>query len=273
LSGALAPGFPSRAEPGAPLNQNSRSLETAIRAGRCALIGLGACVSIVLALPSAASAEAPDLSGAVQLSDERTFTRWAHSEQRAPIRALPIPNSWPITSLRYATEDGFPKVYPLLRRWTDPEGRTWLEVRIPGRPNGRIGWVEASALGPEHLVDTRLIVNRRHLSAALYRSGRRIWRSRIGIGKRDTPTPAGRFWIRELIKAEDPSGLYGPWAFGTSAYSRLSDWPRGGVIGIHGTNEPDLIPGRPSHGCIRVPNRAIRRLARLMPIGTPVWIR
>ena len=53
----------------------------------------------------------------------------------------------------------------------------------------------------------------------------------------------------------------------------LSDWPGGGVIGIHGTNEPYLIPGRPSHGCIRVPNRAISRLYRLMPIGTPMRIR
>jgi lipoprotein-anchoring transpeptidase ErfK/SrfK len=44
------------------------------------------------------------------------------------------------------------------------------------------------------------------------------------------------------------------------------------VIGIHGTDQPWLIPGRPSHGCIRVPNPAIRRLARLMPIGTPVRI-
>jgi lipoprotein-anchoring transpeptidase ErfK/SrfK len=34
-----------------------------------------------------------------------------------------------------------------------------------------------------------------------------------------------------------------------------------------------LIPGRPSHGCVRVPNGPIRRLARLMPVGTPVEIR
>jgi lipoprotein-anchoring transpeptidase ErfK/SrfK len=52
----------------------------------------------------------------------------------------------------------------------------------------------------------------------------------------------------------------------------LSDWPGGGVIGIHGTNEPGLIPGHPSHGCVRVPNDAVRRLARLMPLGTPVRI-
>jgi lipoprotein-anchoring transpeptidase ErfK/SrfK len=43
-------------------------------------------------------------------------------------------------------------------------------------------------------------------------------------------------------------------------------------VGIHGTNQPGLIPGRPSHGCVRVPNRKILQLKQLMPVGTPVWI-
>jgi lipoprotein-anchoring transpeptidase ErfK/SrfK len=86
------------------------------------------------------------------------------------------------------------------------------------------------------------------------------------------PTPHGTFWVREKMRVTQPGTIYGPWAIGTSAYSVLTDWPGGGVVGIHGTNEPQLIPGRPSHGCVRVPNAAIRRLARLLPIGTPVRI-
>ncbi len=209
----------------------------------------------------------------MRLSDEETYTTWAHPEHGAPIRRLPTRTSRRIARLRYLTEDGFPEVYLVLRSITDQDERTWLQVRLPMRPNGRTGWVVDSALGPLHLVRTRLVVDRRHLRAALYHSGRRIWRSPIGVGKPSTPTPAGRFWIRERIKVPNPRGTYGPWAFGTSAYSRLSGWPGGGVIGIHGTNQPYLIPGRPSHGCIRIANRSIRRLARLMPIGTPVWIR
>ena len=77
------------------------------------------------------------------------------------------------------------------------------------------------------------------------------------------------YWIRELIRGD--FGAYGPWAFGTSAYSNLSDWPGGGVIGLHGTNQPQLIPGRPSHGCIRMPNAKVLKLRKLMPIGTPFW--
>jgi hypothetical protein len=222
---------------------------------------------------SAGAASGPRVPGSTRLSDELTTTRWAYSKRAAPIRRLPSPTARTIAHVRELTEDGFPEVYVVLRRWTSPYQRTWLNVRIPMRPNGQRGWVRAGALDRLNLARTRLVVDRGRMRAALYRSGRRIWRSRIGVGKADTPTPAGRFWIRERLAVQDPHGIYGPWAFGTSAYSVLSDWPGGGVIGIHGTNEPSLIPGRPSHGCIRVPNRQISRLARLMPIGTPVRIR
>jgi len=44
-------------------------------------------------------------------------------------------------------------------------------------------------------------------------------------------------------------------------------------VGIHGTNEPNLIPGRPSHGCIRMKNKDILHLNRLMKPGTPLLIK
>jgi hypothetical protein len=225
-----------------------------------------------LGLPAAASA-APQPAGSVQLSDGRTFAHWAHPEKRAFVRRRPSRKSRLMARLHFRTEDRFPEVYPVLRRFTDRKRRTWLRIRIPGRPNGRTGWVRDTALGPLNRVRTRLEVNRGSLRATLYRSGRRIWRSRIGVGTPSTPTPAGRFWIREKFRVRNSGGPFGPYAFGTGAYSVLSEWPGGGVIGIHGTNQPGLIPGRPSHGCIRLPNPAIRRLARLMPVGTPIRIR
>ena len=76
----------------------------------------------------------------------------------------------------------------------------------------------------------------------------------------------------KLTDFGDP--FYGPVAFGTSARSPiLTDWPGGGVVGIHGTDLPELIPGRVSHGCIRLRNADVRRLGRLMPLGTPITIR
>ena len=67
--------------------------------------------------------------------------------------------------------------------------------------------------------------------------------------------------------------VYGSRAIGTSAYApTLSDWPGGGVVGLHGTDEPGLLPGRVSHGCVRIRNSQIIKLYNLIPVGTPIWI-
>src|SRR4029453_5676978 len=142
----------------------------------------------------------------------------------------------------------------------------------PMRPNGRTGWVRESALGSLHTVHTQLVGNRHTLRATLYLHGRKRFSARIGVGKASTPTPDGHFWIREKFRVAGPP-IYGPAAIGTSAYApTLSDWPGGGVVGLHGTNEPGLIPGRPSHGCIRLRNAKIARLYRLTPRGAAARI-
>jgi hypothetical protein len=239
------------------------------RPGLC-LLALAA----ALALPTSAGAEnAPRPGESVRLSNETTSTRWAHPARLAAIRWQPSPRARRIASTRMRTEDGFPEVYLVLSSWRDAESHRWLQIRIPMRPNGRTGWVRRQTLGPLYRVRTQLVVDRGSRHATLLRRGVPVWSAPVGIGKPGTPTPSGRFWIREKFRSGEPSGPYGPVAFGSSDYSVLSDWPGGGVIGIHGTAEPSLIPGRPSHGCIRLRNRAIRELWRLMPVGTPLLIR
>lgn len=44
------------------------------------------------------------------------------------------------------------------------------------------------------------------------------------------------------------------------------------MIGIHGTGEPSILPGDVSHGRIRMTRQDIVKLARLMPVGTPLTI-
>jgi lipoprotein-anchoring transpeptidase ErfK/SrfK len=47
---------------------------------------------------------------------------------------------------------------------------------------------------------------------------------------------------------------------------------RGGDYAIHGTNNPASIGGFVSYGCIRMYNRDIRELYRMVDIGTPVIV-
>jgi L,D-transpeptidase catalytic domain len=174
-----------------------------------------------------------------------------------------------------------------LSRWT-PEGTTnlvltldgrrtrrgvWIRVRLATLPNGRTGWVPRRMLSDWKEVRTRLVVDRRRLTATLYRRGRVVFRAPVGVGLPRWPTPRGEFYIRNQLYGFG-NAVYGPLAFGTSARSAvLTDWPGGGFIGLHGTNQPYLLPGRVSHGCIRMRNGHILRLARLMPVGTPLTVK
>jgi hypothetical protein len=207
------------------------------------------------------------------LSNERTLSRWAHPARLADIYSRHRAKSRRVARLRFFTEDGFPEVYLLVAQWTSADGDEWVKIRVPKRPNGNTGWVPRDALGPFNVVRTQLVVNRKTLKATLYERGRKIWSAPVGIGAPSTPTPAGRFWIREKFRFKN-TPVYGTHALGTAAYApNLSDWPNGGVVGLHGTNSPGLIPGRPSHGCIRIKNPAIAKLFRLTPVGTPLLIK
>jgi hypothetical protein len=212
--------------------------------------------------------------GGVALSDSRTISRWAHANTAAVVRQSASPQAHAVGRLHFLTEDGQAEVYIALReKRVARSGGTWIEVSLPQRPNGVTGWVAASALGSLHVVGGRLLISRSRFRATLYdQAGRVLWSARVGVGEASLPTPAGHFYVREKLRAIG-SPVYGPYAIGTSAYApKLSDWPGGGVIGVHGTDQPQLIPGDPSHGCVRLRNRDITHLWPLIAIGTPIDI-
>lgn len=153
------------------------------------------------------------------------------------------------------------------------QGIVWVHAELAALPNGTDGWLPRSALGGWSFVDTHVVVDRARLALTLFRAGHAIFQARVGIGTTSNPTPAGQFYVRDRLSSFK-SPMYGPLAFGTSARAPyLTDWPDGGYIGIHGTNQPQLVPGRISHGCIRLTNAAILELGKLMPVGTPVTVK
>lgn len=237
---------------------------------------IGCCVGLTALVCATASAgvRAGLQHGDVRLSNERTFTRWAHVAFAQPIYRQPLSSSAQVARLHYHTEDGFPEVYLLLRARWDAQEQEWVELRIPGRPNGRVGWVLRDSLGAMYMTHRLVVVNRESLLLSVYSFGRRLWSAPVGIGSPAMPTPPGHFWIREEFKIKDPASGYYPYAFGTADYSTLTDWPRGGVVGIHGPYyAPSSIPGRISHGCIRLEVSADAKLARYVRPGTPLLVR
>jgi L,D-transpeptidase catalytic domain len=206
------------------------------------------------------------------LSGPRGLSRWAHVLTKIPARTRPSASARSITRLQPITPEQTQNLVQALEGQINAKGEYWVRVRLPILPNGSTGWIPRGALGSYKKIWTHLVIDRRLFSATLYKRGMAVFRTRVGVGKPYWPTPAGQFYVRERITGFSDQ-IYGPIAFGTNARSAvLTDWPGGGFIGVHGTNQPEILPGRVSHGCVRMPNPAILRLARLMPLGTPVTI-
>jgi hypothetical protein len=206
------------------------------------------------------------------LSSQRFVSRWTVIRTATPAYAAPGRHAAVVAEVEEYAPEGTPNLVPVLGTSSRADG-LWIKVRLPVLPNGTTGWVERRFMGPYESVNTHLLVDRARLRATLYRGGKIVFSAPVGVGTAASPTPAGEFNVRSKL-TRYASPFYGPVAFGTTARSAvLTDWPGGGFVGIHGTNEPDRLPGRVSHGCIRLRNGDILRLAQLMPVGTPMTIR
>lgn len=205
------------------------------------------------------------------LSGVGSVSRWALVLRPVIARTAPDSSAPAVARLATRTSDGTQNLVMLLASSVDGNS-VWVRVRLPILPNNSTGWVPRSALGPFNVVTTHLYVDRELMTAVLYKNGKIVFRAHVGVGKPYWPTPRGEFYVRDRLAGfGDP--FYGPVAFGTSARSAvLTDWPGGGFVGIHGTDMPGILPGHVSHGCIRMKNADILRLAKLMPVGTPVTI-
>ena len=208
------------------------------------------------------------------LSDRGSETyRWAFVRHRTVARTGPSSSAHGITPITFRTPELYRNAIQVLDQVTYKGGRTWVRIRLAVLPNSSTGWVPRGALAAFQTVHTRMVIVQRALRATLYKRGRPIFSARIGVGQPQWPTPRGEFYVREKLSGYY-APAYGPRAFGLNAKSTtLTDWPGGGFVGIHGTDAPQILPGRVSHGCVRMRNAAILRLFRLMPLGTPVSIR
>lgn len=82
----------------------------------------------------------------------------------------------------------------------------------------------------------------------------------IAVGRILFGTPVGRFII--VNKDPNPGG-----PFGTMWMSLSKEH-----YGIHGTNDPSSIGRAVSKGCIRMHNKDVEELSKIVPIGTLVTI-
>lgn len=153
-----------------------------------------------------------------------------------------------------------------------PKGKRWVEALLPVRPNGTTAFLRTADLDIVG-TDFRILVERERFRLTLFEDDRVVMRRHVGIGTGRTPTPVGKFYLTSLVEPPTNNTVYGTYAYGLSAFSEaLTDWEAGGVIGLHGTNDPTSVGREVSAGCIRMRNKDIERLVPMLPLGTPIEI-
>ena len=153
-----------------------------------------------------------------------------------------------------------------------PAGKKWVKALLPVRPNGTTAFLRTDDL---EIVGTdfRILVDRQHFRLTVFENNDVVMSTPVGIGTGATPTPVGNFYLTSLVEPPTNTSVYGSYAYGLSAFSeQLTDWVGGGVIGLHGTNDPTSVGREVSAGCIRMRNEDIERLVPMLPLGTPIEI-
>ncbi|HSH61634.1 MAG TPA: L,D-transpeptidase [Acidimicrobiales bacterium] len=191
---------------------------------------------------------------------------------RSNIPSIPVFDSPAASAPRMAlsspNEDGAVRLF-LVKEQRDG----WLQVLLPVRPNGSKGWIrESDVTLSSH--DYRVRVELGAHRITVWNGTEVVLEQPVGVGRANAPTPSGEYFITELLRPPDPTGAYGPYAFGLSGFSDVFQSFAGGpgTLGLHGTNDPAGLGTDVSSGCIRLSNESITKLAYELPLGAPVEV-
>lgn len=191
----------------------------------------------------------------------------------SPARRQPGPGGKAFKLLQPIAPLGAGPVWLEVRGVKDVRGVRWVKVLLPQRPNGTTGWVRADDFAFTEL-RTRVEIDISSRTLTVSRKGVRRGQFTVAVGTPETPTPTGSFAIAEVIPTGDPKAFLGTIVMPLTAFSNtLNEYAGGnGRVAIHGTSAPELIGQAVSHGCIRMHNRDVGRLARIISPGTHVVI-
>ncbi len=157
------------------------------------------------------------------------------------------------------------------------QGRKWLKVLLPIRPNGKSGWVPRDHVALSH-TPYWVKVRRGRRVVEVYRRGKRVKRFNAVVGKPSTPTPGGQAALYEHARQNSSRGFVGSWVLPLTVLSNVLQEYAGanGRVAIHGrggASFQDPLGSAASHGCIRIDNGPVSWIATHVPPGAPVLIR
>lgn len=224
-----------------------------------------AVAALIIALPTAGSATA------AEPAPPTLAASWtARALYPAPVYRTPATTK--IGSLRASTKwSQAPAVYLITATTILPNGKRWVKVLLPGRPNGKQGWVAADAVALKRIT-TWVRVSTKKRTVEVYSGGVLKRRFKAAVGTGGTPTPKGLAAIQDSVPT---SGLLGPYILVLTAHSKVLKTFGGGQgeIALHGWPTSDVLGKAVSHGCIRMSRPSVAFVARFAHPGTPVEVR
>ncbi len=120
-----------------------------------------------------------------------------------------------------------------------------------------------SRKGKQPQGELSITINLDNRTLILFSDGEPYKKYPVTIGKKETPSPVGEWYIKNKYKRIDDGPLGSRW-MGLNV-----PW---GVYGIHGTNKPWEIGVAASHGCIRLHNEYVEEIFDWIELNTKVKI-
>lgn len=248
-----------------PMKPKGRPTRIAMAALALACLSLAAASALTAPAPRA-EVEAPTLTAGPTKGRIKLYKRPCD---------LADPNDCPDAvlgkRLRAATYLGAPARFLVLAQ-TDAFGRGWVRLRLPSRPNDAAGWAPAELFELRE-VGTRIEISTKKRMLRFYEDGRLLTKTRVVVGAPATPTPRGLFALYDLYRIR--SDLR-PYVLETTAHSNVLETFMGGParVAIHGRHGALAAPlgTAVSNGCIRVPDRPLRLIAKRVERGTPIVV-
>lgn len=233
----------------------------ALVAGGCGQGADGGTPNAAEKSPFAVASSSPP-SGGVAGSGSLT----AYVAAATPLRDSPGGKA--LATLPKKTDFGSPQVIPVLERRAG-----WLRVMSSQLKNGASGWIRADR-AKLFRVDWTIEESLARRELTVRRGSRIVARTRTAIGRSEAPTPRGSFAVTDRLMIDTTGSPYACCVLALSAHQPKipQGWGGGDRVAIHATSDPSSVGQAVSLGCLRVRTDVMRRLVRLVPLGTPVRV-
>jgi hypothetical protein len=149
----------------------------------------------------------------------------------------------------------------------------WLGVQASELKNGEIAWIPRDEATLD-CVSWSLHADLSERTLLVRHNGNTVRKVPVAIGRRDNPTPKGRFTVTDRLRVTSPESAYGCCVLALTGHQTDLPpyWPGGDRLAVHATNDEASIGQPVSLGCMRAEAAQARWLINHIPLGSPVFV-